>query len=241
MSKTYILLFLFLVNSIVFSQKLILEELPEKILQEPIYGLKGKHFVFAFYEFNLLGNSKLNDTITIAGFRSSVQNVGLRYKLKLASKMSLITDFSYRYKSAFINQKDNRFPDTLFYTKERINFNQICLAAAFRFLYSRKNIFFGKHIDLGFTAAYNFSSSRITKQTITTVNSQFNKQTIKNYERHLNYIFPFEVDPFISFGFEKFQFKFQYRITDSFTNINSINIGDLPRFIFGVNMSLIGT
>jgi hypothetical protein len=217
----------------------ILEENPEKILQPPVWGIKGKHYIHIFYEGSLLFGPGNSDTLNTTDIRSYAHNMGLRYKLKLSRKICFIGDISYRLKTQFIKQKGNRFPDTLSYNKERLNFNQICLSPAFRFIYGSKKTYFGKHIDIGITTAFNMGTTRFTKQIIKSANPQYNEQIIKAREKHLNYILPFEADPFIAFGFEIIQFKIQYRLTDSFKNYNGKALAELPRLIFGINIALI--
>src|SRR4051812_15340054 len=74
--------FLF-VNATSYSQKLIMEEIPEKIFEPPVYGLKGKHYVHIFYEGSFLSGHNGSDSLKTNGGKSFGWNFGFRYKLKL--------------------------------------------------------------------------------------------------------------------------------------------------------------
>lgn len=242
MAKKYFIVFVFILLGGKYSaQKLIFEEYPEKILQPPKFGIKGKHFLHLFYEENLLFGPRYADTLNSTDIRSWAHNTGWRYKLKLSKKICFVSDISYRFKSVFIKQKGNRFPDTLNYKKEKLNFNQVCIAPAFRFIYGSRKNYFGKYIDFGATLAWNFSTVHYTKQILHPTNADFSTQVIRTRQKHLNYTQAFEIDPFISFGFELIQFKFQYRVSDCFKRYRDKKLAELPRFMIGISLSIVNS
>ncbi|MBC7865551.1 MAG: hypothetical protein IAF38_21435 [Bacteroidia bacterium] len=240
MRRKKIFLFVFFLSGIfLFSQKLIFEEFPQKILEPPVYGIKGKHFVYFFNEGSFLLGPGGADSIKTHAFLSSSYALGLRYNLKLSKKINWVNDFAYRIKSFNIKQNNNRFPDTLTYKKEKLNFNQLCLSSAIRFIYGKKRRYFGKYIDIGATAAWNFNTTRYLKQELENTDPTFKKQIAKIHQRDLSYVNSFEADAFIAFGFEKVQLKLQYRLTDCFTKYNGIKLPELPRLMVGLNFKFV--
>jgi hypothetical protein len=237
-----ILFYLFIFcNGTDFSQRLIFEEIPEKILEPPKYGMKGIHYVHFFYETGLMTGSAGTDTFKVNQLKSSFVASGLRYKLKLSKRVAFIGDVFYRLKSFYIKQKNNTFPDTLEYKKEKFNFNQGGAGLALRYIYGRRKKYFGRHFDLGVTAAWNFSTARFTKVEIKEEGQFSEKKVIRVRDKNLSFANPFDLTAFVTWGLEKFQFKLQYGFTDYFSAYKTKKVPEFPKLMLGFNIAITGS
>jgi hypothetical protein len=237
---------LFLVIGILFtaftawSQKLIIEEYPDKIFEPPAFGIKGKNYLHLLVETSTPFGASESDTLKTRNWRTGCWNFGIRYKRKFTKKFFYVAELTYNLQSWVVRQDKNRFPDTIAHRKEKFNLNQICGAMGLRYIYSKRKKYFGNYIDGGGSFAWNFSTAHYVKNIDKYSGLAYNKTVVKLKEKNPQYLFPYAIDAWVGFGFELTQFRIYYRITDFFQSYGGAKASEFPSVRAGVNIALTG-
>jgi hypothetical protein len=238
--RLYSFILIMLCGLISYAQKLVFEELPDKIFEPPVFGIKGKHYLHFYYEAGVPIGSGEDDSLDTRNWKSGCWNFGIRYKLALKKRLSLNVDLGYNFHSFYIRQAENNFPDTLRHNKEKINLNQASGAMSLRYVFSRKKKFFGKYAAIGGMASWNFSTAHYTKDVYPAPGSPYDKYVVRIRQRNPKYLAPYELNLFAALALEKVEMRLYYRLTDLFVEYNGKKAGELPAMIIALNFAIAG-
>ena len=229
-----------------FSQDVLID----KDVEDQYKGKTGpnmRHYGHFYVAYGLVTDFDEEPGTAIEWWRSGQYILGYRYKLKLLPFYALGLDLSYKRTQYYFEGIDvntfnveNPLTTNLERDRHRLINNGLGLEFYHRINIGRRGNTLGKYLDTGIRAQWNVSDmeSILIKREDEDIPAQ--RVRIKN--RGLTYIEPFSYSLTARVGLNKIMIHANYRFSDYFKNeiseLNDVDIPELPRLVLGIQFAL---
>jgi len=222
------------VHANVRGQELVFENQPGSVAKHPNFGPNLKHFCHPFFSTSLiLPRTEASTVPTILPLNGQI-SLGIRYKLKLARPISLVTECGVNRNSYRLSQTAGRnFPDTLIHQSQSIRINGLFGGLFLRLRLGQRGNYLGNYIDLGVAGQASVRSRLVT--TDQDISTEPGSVLIKkNTVSELKSVNLFSSKACLRVGFDRFSLIASYRLS-RLLNIATAN--DLPDLEIGLEFS----
>ena len=227
MKKAVVIISLLLGFSYIgFSQEALLDEQVAPIYANSKWGPNQSNFIHLYCGFGFVTPMGQNDANPVYLGKSSNWELGLRYKKRITNWLAIGGNVSYDLFNYRIPQNsDKKFPDLLFYSKQKVLIHNISLQPFLRFNFGRRGNKIGNYIDVG--AFYNFVVGSAEKQ----FNTPNGLDKVK--KKNLSYISKSYYGLFTNIGFGRLSIYGKYNMSSIF---NDSKYADMPPLTIGLQL-----
>lgn len=234
--KKYLLVFIALLfSATVFSQEVLINEIPDSLYSTSKWGQNRAHYMHFYVAYGLTAGLPEGNAFDLKYGLSREWRFGLRYKRRICNHYAMGLDLSianYRYRFAQYSSK--KFPDTLLHENQYLQLPTVGLEYFNRINFGRRGNKIGNYFDFGAYATYTYSSTLTYNDKLTTPFQGASK--VKTELSDLNYITDLQWGFKVRLATNRCALWASYRMSDWLKNTgNSI---DLPRTTIGLEIGL---
>jgi hypothetical protein len=233
MQKLLLFVLALILSPSLIGQQLVISENLKSETSIPAFGANRKHFGHIFFGLHHIAGTPELETDKLNDWSSWAFEIGYRYKRRFSQTLSAGAEFSAKRMSHSIKRWEMlNTPEATETDKHKFILTQAGLGLYQRFNYNkRRGNYIGNYIDVGVYGNWNFNARQIYKFR----NDADEKVVYK--KSNLDYINALDYGILTRLGFNKFAAKATYRLSDHFNE--SSDLGEFPRFTFGVEFGMI--
>lgn len=231
-----LLLFLFLFQDTVFSQKVLMEENVKANYQTLLKGPNRRHYYHIYLDYGfILGGTKGYGAEVLYG-KSSTFTSGLRYKLKVLRFYAVGFDVNYHFQAFHLKQDSTTkiVPNAEVHFQEKLKFHNAGTEIYNRINIGRRGDRIGNFVDFALYFNWSFLIKHYTEDKLDQRN-EYRAKFVETVNKQLDYTNNFHYGLRVRLGFNRYVISASYRLSNILNDTFDVC---LPRYTLGLQIGL---